>query len=82
MEAYRRLFERLTIDYIKAEMLGQEFENNWLECKEKQRADRHDVDQGDKSVFAKALSGFANTSGLYFPLTFYQSRAGNFVKLW
>lgn len=57
------LFKKLSLQYIKEEMVGKEFENNYLECKEKQKPDNPQVDQGDKADFGKALSGFANTSG-------------------
>ncbi len=57
------LFDKLTVKYIQEEMLGQSFENNWLECKQKDRPEQNSVDQVDKSHFAKALSGFANTAG-------------------
>lgn len=57
------LFQKLDLAYVQQELIGQEFENNWLECKEKSGADRGGLDEKDKSNFAKALSGFANTSG-------------------
>ncbi|MDD5438006.1 MAG: ATP-binding protein [Patescibacteria group bacterium] len=59
----RALFDKLNPDYISAEMVGKEFENNWLECKIKEGKDPNGLDESDKSHFAKALSGFANTSG-------------------
>ena len=56
-------FLKLDLSYIEQQMVGNDFESNWLECKEKQRADHGGLDQGDRSNFAKALAGFANTSG-------------------
>ncbi|KYG02595.1 hypothetical protein BE21_54740 [Sorangium cellulosum] len=63
MDNAESLFRKLDLAYVQQEMIGKAFENNWLECKEKQRPDQGPLDQGDKSNFAKALSGFANTSG-------------------
>lgn len=57
------LFDKITFDYIKTEMLNKEFENNWLECKRKDKQESWNIDQGDKASFAKCLSGFANTGG-------------------
>jgi hypothetical protein len=63
MDNARSLFEKLDLAYIENEMIGKEFENNWLECKEKDRPDQGLFDKGDKANFARALSGFANSSG-------------------
>ncbi|WP_437965344.1 ATP-binding protein [Sorangium sp. So ce260] len=63
MDNAESLFRKLDLAYVQQEMVGKEFENNWLECKEKQKPEQGALDQGDKSSFAKALSGFANTSG-------------------
>lgn len=63
MDNAKILFNKITLDYIKAEMLGKQFENNWLECKRKERPENGSVDIGDKARFAKCLSGFANTGG-------------------
>jgi len=57
------LFEKLDLSYVQEELVDHEFENNWLECKEKSGADRGGLDEKDKSNLAKALSGFANTGG-------------------
>jgi len=67
----KQLFDKLTLEYINAELVGKEFENNYLECKEKQRNNHGGLDEGDIAYFAKSLSGFANTSGgtLIFGLT-------------
>lgn len=59
----RLLFDKLDLAYINENMVGKEFENNWLECKEKSRSDHGGLDDTDKKYFAKALSGFANTAG-------------------
>lgn len=59
----RILFDKISLDYINRQMVGQQFENNWLECKQKSHANKTGLDESDKSNFAKALSGFANTSG-------------------
>jgi hypothetical protein len=56
------LFKKLDLNYVRQELIDHEFENNGLECKEKSGADRGGLDEKDKSNFAKALSGFANTS--------------------
>ncbi|WP_187345707.1 helix-turn-helix domain-containing protein [Sorangium cellulosum] len=63
MDNAESLFRKLDLAYVQQEMIGNKFENNWLECKEKQKPEQGALDQGDKSNFAKALSGFANTSG-------------------
>lgn len=63
MDNARSLFEKLDLAYVQNEMIGKEFENNWLECKEKNRPEQGLFDAGDKANFAKALSGFANSSG-------------------
>lgn len=63
MNNAQALFDKLDLTYIKEEMIGKEYENNWLECKTKNGADPANLDESDKSNFAKALSGFANTSG-------------------
>lgn len=63
MNAASILFDKLTLDYIKNEMVGKQFENFYLECKLKSHPERGETDQQDESNFAKALSGFANTSG-------------------
>ena len=57
------LFDKLSLDYIRSELLNKEFENNWLECKRKENPAIGDVGNGDWKYFAKAQSGFANTSG-------------------
>jgi hypothetical protein len=63
MKAATILFDKLTLEYIENEMIGKEFESSYLECKEKSRPDRSETDLQDVSNYAKALSGFANTSG-------------------
>lgn len=63
MDNARSLFEKLDLAYVQNEMIGKEFENNWLECKEKSRSEQGLFDQSDRSNFAKALSGFANSAG-------------------
>lgn len=63
MDSAKILFNKITLDYIKAEMLGKQFENNWLECKRKDKPENGNIDIGDKARFAKCLSGFANTGG-------------------
>lgn len=57
------IFKKLSLEYVNEEMLLKEFESNYLECKEKQKAESSNLDQGDKANLAKALSGFANTAG-------------------
>ncbi len=63
MDNARSLFEKLDLAYVQNEMIGKGFENNWLECKEKNRPEQGLFDAGDKANFAKALSGFANSAG-------------------
>lgn len=63
MDSAKILFDKLTLDYINAEMLGKQFENNILECKQKDRPENGNIEMGDKAKFAKCLSGFANTGG-------------------
>jgi hypothetical protein len=63
LEAAKILFDKLTLEYIREEMIGKQFENSYLECKQKSRSERSETDQSDESNYAKALSGFANTSG-------------------
>lgn len=59
----RLLYEKLDLTYINENMVGKEFENNWLECKEKSRASHGGLDEAEQAYFAKALSGFSNTAG-------------------
>jgi hypothetical protein len=59
----RVLFDKLSLDYVKGELLGKAFENNWFECKQKADPNVWEVNDGDWLYFAKAQSGFANTSG-------------------
>lgn len=63
MDSAKILFDKLFLEYVTDEMIGREFENTHIECKEKERADRGSTDKQDENYFAKALSGFANTSG-------------------
>jgi len=63
MKESKILFSKLKLEYIRNEMIGKEFENSYLECKEKSHSDRSDTDAQDESNYAKALSGFSNTSG-------------------
>lgn len=63
MDAARVLFDKLSLEYIQKELLGQAFENNWMECKQKEKPEKSEVSEGDWLYFAKAQSGFANTSG-------------------
>jgi len=63
MDNAKILFDKISLDYINSEMLGKQFENNWLECKRKEKPENGNIDAGDKARFAKCLSGFANTSG-------------------
>ena len=62
METAKLLFEKLTLGYIEQEMIGKQFENSYLECKQKTRNEISETDLKDESNYAKALSGFANTS--------------------
>jgi len=61
-DAARLLFEKINSVYLRG-LVGNEFETNILECKEKAAPASLDLDASDVSNFAKALSGFANTSG-------------------
>ncbi|MCX5781269.1 MAG: ATP-binding protein [Elusimicrobia bacterium] len=63
MNNARILFEKLSLEYINANMMNKEFETNWMDCKEKEDATSAELSPNDKKLFAKALSGFANTSG-------------------
>lgn len=63
MDNAKLLFDKLSLKYIKEEMINKEFENNWLECKEKEKPQISELSKSDTKSFAKALSGFANTSG-------------------
>jgi len=63
MDAAEILFAKLTLEYVETELLGREFENNVLECKEKAHPEKGQTDQQDETHFGKALSGFANTCG-------------------
>jgi len=63
MDNAKLLFDKLSLKYIKEEMINKEFENNWLEGKEKQKPKISELSETDTKNFAKALSGFANTSG-------------------
>lgn len=62
-DAAAKLFGKLTLRYIRRELLDKEFENNVLECKEKHDAACGTTASDDERNFAKALSGFANTAG-------------------
>lgn len=58
MSNAKKTFERITdIKYIEEHLVGEKAEDTWLDCKLKDHYEK------DKSSFAKALSGFANTSG-------------------
>lgn len=57
------LFDKLSLDYIRSELIGRDYENNFLECKEKARPEHGGADEQDIARFAEALSGFGNTSG-------------------
>lgn len=57
------LFDKISIDYIRNYMLGQDFENTWLACKTKYQPKVGLIGEPDKKPFAKAMSGFGNTSG-------------------
>lgn len=60
----RLIYEQIKdLDYINSNMVGKEFENTWLDCKKKSRPDKENIDDSDKKNLAKAISGFANTSG-------------------
>ena len=50
------------IEQIKA-MLSKPSEDTWIECKVKSNPSHANLDESDKSNFAKCISGFANTSG-------------------
>lgn len=63
MDSAKIFFDKITLAYINAEMLGKQFENNILECKQKDSPENGDIEMGDKAKFAKCLSGFANTGG-------------------
>ena len=63
MDSAKILFDKITLDYINAEMLGKQFENNILECKQKDSPENGNIEMGDKAKFSKCLSGFANTGG-------------------
>jgi len=63
MDSAKILFKKITLNYINAEMLGKQFENNILECKQKDSPGNGNIEMGDKAKFAKCLSGFANTGG-------------------
>jgi len=63
MDSAKILFDKITLAYINAEMLGKQFENNILECKQKDSPENGNIEIGDKAKFAKCLSGFANTGG-------------------
>lgn len=64
MSNAKRLYEQIiSIDYIKSSILGISIEDTWLECKQKQDPGKDSLSESDESNFAKALSGFANTSG-------------------
>jgi len=51
------------IEYIRQNILNKPLEDTWVECKGKSDPAYPNLDEKDKSNFAKNLSGFANTSG-------------------
>lgn len=59
----KRLFERLSLEIVRGELVGQEFEGQTLDCKEKSNPIRMGLDHDDKKNFAKELCAFANTDG-------------------
>lgn len=60
----RKIYDQITdVDYISTYMVGQSLEDTWLDCKQKHDSDRGKLDDDDKKNFAKALSGFGNTTG-------------------
>jgi hypothetical protein len=64
MNNARVLFEQIVDkQYVDDKLINKTIEDTWLECKRKTHPDRGNLDEGDKANFAKAISGFANSSG-------------------
>lgn len=79
MSNARKIYEQIVnLDYVQQHMVGKRPEDTWLDCKKKNHPENGSLDERDKSNFAKALSGFANTSGgvLIFGLDARQNSEG------
>ena len=64
MSNARKIYEQIVnLDYVQQHMIGKRPEDTWLDCKRKSHPTNGSLDESDRSNFAKALSGFANTSG-------------------
>lgn len=79
MSNARKIYEQIVnLDYVQQYVIGKRPEDTWLDCKRKNHPENGSLDEKDKSNFAKALSGFANTSGgvLIFGLDARQNSEG------
>ncbi len=64
MSNAKKIYDQIIDEkYILTRMVGQPYEDTWLDCKQKRNSTRGKIDDDDKNNFAKALSGFGNTNG-------------------